>query len=521
MNSRKRLRRPRRKSAVVYLAGAGPGDPGLLTVRAARLLQSADAVVYDGLVNPVLVDRLKAQKWNVSKHFPVDRRKHGANQDQINRLLVRIALQGKTVVRLKGGDPFIFGRGGEEASFLKKHGIPFEVVPGVSAGSSVPAYAGIPVTDRRFASSVTFVTCHEDSTKKNSGIDWNALARLGGTLVFFMGWKNLDAVASRLMREGRLASTPCGAIQWGTLPRQRVVEGTLKNIAARVAHAQLMPPALIVVGETVSLRRELDWFEQKPLFAKRVLITRPENQSEGIAAALRERGAEAIECPAIRIFPPVSFAEMDRAIRRMNFFDWVVFTSTNGADFFLKRLVLLKKDVRILSGVKVAAIGEATAHVLAEKGIRADLVPDEFHTEALVQALNRLGEVRSKHFLLPRADIAPLFLRKALENAGGRVTAVTAYRTVPAAGKALLLRQLAGQGGPDFVLFSSASTVRYFFTALPKRLRNKIKNKLVSIGPVTSREIHALGMKPLLEAKVHTADGLVQALEQFVLKPKE
>ncbi len=509
-----------RTQGKVYLIGAGPGDPGLLTVRGARLLHKADAVVYDGLVNPLLLENLHAEKWNVSKSFASGSRRHGTDQGKINRLLVRLARQGKTVARLKGGDPFIFGRGGEEASCLKKYGISFEVVPGVSAAASVPAYAGIPVTDRRFASSVTLVTCHEDPAKGKSEINWRALAELGGTLVFFMGLKNIESVIGRLILEGRRSTTPCCVIEWGTLPKQRVIEGTLKTIAGRVARAGLRSPALTVVGETAALRGELGWFEQKSLFAKKIIVTRPESQNAELSCLLRERGAEVIECPAIQILPPKNILALDRALRDLAPFDWILFTSVNSAGFFFKRLKALKKDARALRGVKIGAVGETTARFLAGHGLCADLIPGEFHTRALVAALLKKKWVRGKHFLLPRTDIAPPFLKQALEKAGGRVTAVAAYRTVRDVRKIARLREAIQAGAPDFVLLTSASTARHFFTALPGTLRAKIRRQLVSIGPATTEALRLLGLRPLLEAREHTAEGLVRALEDWNVSKK-
>jgi len=504
---------------VVYLAGAGPGDPGLITLRASQLLREADAVVYDGLVNPLLLKGLKAELWNVSKHFPIRTANHGADQSQINRLLVKLARSGKKVVRLKGGDPFIFGRGGEEASFLKKNKICFEVVPGVSAGNAVPAYAGIPVTDRRFASSVTFVTSHEDPDKKN-GIDWNAVARLGGTLVFFMGWKKLAEVSDRLIREGLSAKTPCAAIQWGTMPGQRVVEGELKNIAVRVTREDLRPPALIVVGKTAGLRRDLDWFGKKPLLGKRVLVTRPENQNTDLCSLLAEQGAEAIACPVIRIVPPRSFSALDQAIEHLDLFDWILFTSTNSAEYFFGRLTFLGLDARALRGLKVAAMGPATADFMVTKGVRADLIPGNFETAGLIQELKKRAALKGQRFLLPRTDIAPPELKKQLERGGARVTAVTAYRTLQDKEIRNRVRAAVCEKQPDYVLFASASSVRYFFSALPRKFWGKIQKRLVSIGPATTQALKDLGMKPCLEAREHTGRGLVEALIKKVRSSK-
>lgn len=503
--------RSTKRKGTVYLAGAGPGDPGLITMRAWQLLRDADAVVYDGLVNPCLLKGLKAELWNVSKNFPIRTANHGADQNQINRLLVQLARAGKKVVRLKGGDPFVFGRGGEEASFLKKNKILFEVVPGVSAGNAVPAYAGIPVTDRRLASSVTFVTSHEDPNKKN-GINWNAVARLGGTLVFFMGWKKLAEVSDRLIHEGLSAETPCAAIQWGTLPSQRVVEGKLKNIAAQVTRADLRPPALIIVGKTAGLRHDLDWFGQKPLFGKRILVTRPENQNTELCNLLAEQGADAVVCPVIRIVPPRSFLALDKAIAQIDLFDWIVFTSTNAAEYFFSRLSVLGLDSRALRGLKVAAMGPATADFIASKGIRVDLIPRHFEMAGLIKELKNRHALQGKYFLLPRTDIAPPELKKHLEMGGAHVTAVTAYRTVQDREILKRVRNSVSENLPDYILFASASSARYFFSALPRKFWGKIQKRLVSIGPATTQALKDLRMNPCLEAREHTGRGMVEAL---------
>lgn len=498
------------KKGKVYLAGAGPGDPGLITVAASQILNEADAVVYDGLVNPVLVAGLPAKKWNVSKHFPVRTARHGADQAQINRLLLKLARQGKTVVRLKGGDPFVFGRGGEEASFLKKHRVPFEIISGVSAGHAVPAYAGIPVTDRRRASSVTFVTSHEAPSKQEV-LNWSAVARLGGTLVFFMGWKNLKEVSARLMAEGLSARTPGAAIQWGTMPEQKTVEGTLGDLASKVQRAGLKPPALIVIGQTAGLRRSLKWFEAKPLFGRKIVITRPERQNASLRLLLQRQGAEVLECPSIRILPPKSFRALDKALRQLRQYDAVLFTSTNAVDAFFERLSALGRDARALAQTAVIAMGPATTAALKSRGVRADHVPPQYETRALVRYLKKGGLLHGKHYLLPRTDIAPEELKKSLESCGTKVTAVTSYRTVQDVQLRRTIEQAAARQ-PDFVLFASASAARYFFKALPRRFWSKMKNRLVSIGPATTRALQSMGLRPCLEARSHTSEGLVAIL---------
>ena len=501
------------KKGIVYLAGAGPGDPGLITRRAMEVLRRADAVVYDQLVNPALLELCpEAVKIPAAKRISKGPQStHGTDQKKINGLLARYGRLGKTVVRLKGGDPFIFGRGGEEAFYLKEHGIPFEIIPGVSAANAVPAYAGIPVTDRRFASSVTFVTCHEDPAKGKSGLDWPALARLQGTLVFFMGMSNLKPVMDTLMRHGRSGATPVSVIERGTLPGQRVVEGNLKTIAARVKREGLSPPALVVVGDVARLRQDLKWFEKKPLFGRHILVTRPEAQAGPLCGALQAQGAFVHEFAAIRIAPPKSFAPLDRALRNLKNFDAVIFTSTNAANAFFSRLARLGKDTRSLAGLRVAVIGEATARLLAEKGVRADLVPDSFHSRELARELKKRNWIRRRHFLLPRTDIAPPLLKEALESGGGRVTEVMAYRTLPGGDRKELKKLLAGTA-MDYALFASASSVSHFFRQLPGPLCAKIKRRLVSIGPATTAAMKALGLKPCLEARRHTIEGLVETL---------
>lgn len=496
----------------VILAGAGPGAPGLLTLKAAEVLCAADVVVYDRLVNQALLEFApRAEKIFVGKTGNVGAR-HALPQrmqNEINRLLVRLARRGKCVVRLKGGDPFIFGRGGEEAEFLAKYHVPFEVIPGVSAGTGAPAYAGIPLTDRRFASQVTFVTGHEDPANEKSQVDWKKLAQLGGTLVSFMGVKNLPKVIEGLLAGGRSVKTPVAVIEWGTLPHERVVTGTLGSIQKLCRAAKIESPALTVVGEVVSLRRKLHGRAKKPLAGKTILVTRARAQASELVRRLSEKGARVLEFPTIEILPPSRPEEIDREAARLSHYDWVVFTSRNGVRFFFERLKALGKDARIFSGVRLAAIGEKTAQALQAEGLSADLVPGEFTSRALFEHLKKRGEIRGRKFLLARADIAPPDFRQALGKEGATVTEIETYRTRPAAGvpPKLFMHQKI-----DYVTFTSSSTVKNFFEALPGNIGKKIGARFVTIGPVTSRTLREYGFKPYREAKVHTVEGLVEVL---------
>ena len=490
------------------MVGAGPGDAGLLTLKGKEALQSAEAVVYDWLVNPKLLELAPApEKIFVGKKGGTYYREQG----EINRILLRLAKKGKLVVRLKGGDPFIFGRGGEEADFLARKKIDFEVIPGVSAGIGVPAYAGIPLTDRRFASHVTFVTGHEDPTKKSAEVDWRKLGALGGTLVSFMGVKNLQRIVRALRDSGKSPQTPVAVVEWGTLPSQRVVVGTLKDIVRKCKQARLESPALTIVGEVVKLRQRLDWFQKKPLQGKKIVVTRARAQASDLVRSLSEKGAEVLEFPTIEILPPSRSDEIDREIRRLSDYDWVIFTSVNGVRFFFGRVRFLGKDSRIFASTRIAAIGEKTAEALQEKGLRADLVPDDFTSRALFESLRAKNLVRGKKFLLGRADIAPPDLCESLKKEGADVVEIEVYRTHPQFDKQKLFEWL-GKQGVDFVTFTSSSTVRNFFEPIPPSMRKKLRTRFVTIGPVTSRTLREYGFRPFKEAKVHTIEGLVETL---------
>ena len=448
-----------RKQGKVYLVGAGPGDPGLLTLKAKECIEKADVVVYDNLANRVFLNY--ARKGAELVYAGKEGGRHHLTQDEINGLIVAHAKEGKAVVRLKGGDPFIFGRGGEEAQELTRAGIPFEIVPGVTSAIAVPAYAGIPLTHRDFTTTVAFITGHEDPLKEKSTIPWEKISTGAGTLVFLMGVGNLSKIAEELIANGRSPQTPVAVIQNGTVAEQRTACGVLENIGEVAQKAGLKPPAIIVVGEVVGLREELAWFDRKPLFGKRVVITRAREQASTFMAGLRELGAECIEFPTIEVTPPSSYAPLDEAIGNLARYGWMIFTSTNGVKAFFERLWLLGKDSRDLSGIKVAAIGAKTGDALRGRGVRPDLVPGEFRAEAVVEAF-RSQEVRGKRILLPRAAEAREVLPDELQKMGASVDVVEVYRTIRADVDRKPLRDLLEKGRVHMVTFTSSSTVRNF-----------------------------------------------------------
>jgi uroporphyrinogen III methyltransferase / synthase len=476
----------------VYLVGAGPGDPGLMTLRAVELIARADAILYDRLIPKGALEgaRGDAELVYVGKQPGAP----ALPQEEINAKLVELARAGRSVVRLKGGDPFVFGRGGEEAAALADAGVPFEVVPGVTAGVAAPAYAGIPVTHRDTSSAVAFVTGHEDADKAESALDWHALARFPGTLVFYMGVKNLPLIAERLQGAGRPGDEPAAVVARGTLAGQRAVSGTLADISERVSGAGLEPPAITLVGPVAQLRDTLAWLEQRPLYGRTVAVTRARAQASGLAAWLAELGAEVVETPAIRIEP--------RAVdRSLTGYDLVCVTSPNGASLLMAAL----GDARGLAGATVAAIGPGTAAELQRHGIRADVVPERSVAEALAEALEAIP-VTDKRVLIARAAEARDVLPDALKERGANVDVVALYDTVP---EPLEEAQREALGRADYVTFTSSSTVRFFMTALDGLPTNA---RVVSIGPVTSATAREHGLEVHVEAERHDIDGLVEAL---------
>jgi uroporphyrinogen III methyltransferase / synthase len=492
-------------AGTVYLVGAGPGDPGLVTRRALEAVREADAIVYDRLVPTGLL--AEARPDADLRYAGKEPGKPSMEQDQINALLVELARSGKSVVRLKGGDPFVFGRGGEEAQALAAAGIPFEVVPAVTAGIAAPAYAGIPVTHRDEASAVAFVTGHQDPSKPESAIDWEALARFPGTLVFYMGMKQLPEISRRLIEDGRAADMPAAVVERGTLPGQRAVVGTLADIADRVQAEGVKPPAITVVGPVASLADEIAWIHQRPLNGRTVAVTRARAQSSGLAQRLARLGAEVVETPAIRIEPRPVNGEVAQAAREIGSFALVCVTSPNGAALLLDAVEAVGGDARSFAGVEVAAIGPGTAAELARRGIRADVVPQVSTAEGLLDALADI-DVAGERVLVARASEARDMLPDGLAERGADVVVVPLYDTVA---EKLGDDQLAAVERADYVTFTSSSTVRFFMDALagnglPERAR------VISIGPITSGTARELGLEVHAEATQHDIDGLVETL---------
>jgi uroporphyrinogen III methyltransferase / synthase len=492
----------------VYIIGAGPGDPGLITLRGAACIREADVIIYDHLVSPEIL-RHAGEKVRLI-YAGKQGGDHTLSQDEINRRLVEEAGRGNVVARLKGGDPFIFGRGGEEAEVLREAGIPFEIVPGVTSAVAVPAYAGIPLTHRSHTSSVAFVTGHEDPTKGKSDIDWAALAGIG-TLVFLMGVKNLPAIAENLIRCGKDATTPAALIRRGTTPDQETLTGTLGDIARKAGEHHFAAPAILVVGGVVGLRETMNWFETRPLFGRGIVITRPEVQAEGLAELLRAQGARVIPFPVIRIVPPESWAPLDQALDKLETYHWIVFTSANGVSSFFRRLRERGRDIRDLKGIRIATIGPATAAAVGALGIRVDLIPEEFISEGVVRAF--AGEnLRGCRVLLPRAEEARDVIPEGLAEMGAKVDVVTAYRTVRSDRDAAELLPLFAGGKVDVITFTSPSTVTHFLGVMGPDFRLPARVRIACIGPVTAAAAQKAGLTVNIFQECYTIPELVNAI---------
>lgn len=497
----------------VSLLGAGPGDPELITLRALRRLRLADVVLYDALVHSDLLDHVRPEAERVF----VGKRAGRASERQssINERLIEAARQGKRVVRLKGGDPYLFGRGSEEAEALAAAGIPFDVVPGVASPMAASAYTGISLTHRNLASSVAYVTATESIEKDESAHDWSKLATATQTLVFFMGLRKLDSLMQRLIEHGRSPTTPAAVVSNASLPCQRTVIGTVGDIAERVRLEKLEMPALTIVGPVVSLHEALAWYEALPLFGKRVLITRPEGQSDEMAEALRDQGAEPVELPTVQIVPPTDPARLTRHVLRAGSYAWAIFTSVNGVDAVFEVIEREGLDARLFGGVRIAAIGPATSAALARHGVRADVVPAEFRGEAVAEAIfARDPDLTNKRVLIPRAEVAREILPEMLRARGAHVDVVPAYRTlpVPPEGFAAIRERLA-QGAIDIVAFTSSSTVERLVEGLGDAARRLLATPQVAcIGPITADTARRLGLTPHVVAETYTAPGLVTAL---------
>jgi uroporphyrinogen III methyltransferase / synthase len=499
----------------VYLVGAGPGDPGLITLRGKYLLEHAQVVVYDYLANPKLLS-----------YVPQDARLiyagkkggglHAFTQEGINKLLVELAKEGHMVVRLKGGDPFIFGRGAEEIEELVSEGIDFEVVPGVTSATAAATYAGIPITHREYTASVAFVTGHEDPTKKFSNISWEKLATGVGTIVIYMGIKTLPSITQKLIDFGRSPETPVAVVRWASTPQQRSVVGTLATICDVVTQADIKPPALVIVGEVVKLRNTIDWFEKRPLFGRRIIVTRTREQASDLVAQLEEHGAECLEYSTIHIEPVDDYRVVDQAIAGIAGYHWLLFTSLNAVTYFFRRLAHLGYDSRHLAGTSIAVVGKATAEELLKYGVKADLVPEKFTGEGLAESLVRT-EVQGNRVLLPRALRASEILPEMLIEAGASVTIAPVYRNVPPQGPKEELRDQLLEGSVDLVTFTSSSTVTNFLTMIDAtddeelhRLLDQVT--IAAIGPITAETIREHGLRVDIQPERYTISDMVQAI---------
>ena len=495
---------------ICYLAGAGPGDLGLVTLKVKECVEGAEVIVYDYLCNPGIlawappgVELIYAGKKAGA---------HTLTQEEINAVLVEKTRAGKCVVRLKGGDPFVFGRGGEEAGALAEAGLRFEIIPGVSSAIAAPAYAGIPVTHRGLAAQLTIFTGHEDPTKTESALDFAQLAATPGTKVMLMGVERMGVITGRLMEHGAAPETPVALVRWGTTGRQQTLRGTLGDIARRVEESGFQAPAVAVIGDVVGLRERLNWFETRPLFGRRIVVTRTRKQAGALSGALGRLGADVFELPTIRIEPPKELREFAELVRDVHGYDWLVFTSPNGVTAFFEMFFKLYNDARAIGGVRIAAIGPATAARVRDYHLAVDLQPEEFVAEAVVAAFQKQGSVENERFLLARAETARDVLPKELSRLGAIVDEAIAYRTVPetedVSGGIARFRS----EGADLITFTSSSTVENFMALklpLPATL------KTASIGPVTSKTMRELGLTVDVEARQYDIPGLVAAVRKY------
>jgi uroporphyrinogen III methyltransferase/synthase len=480
-------------------------------VRGQELLADCDAVVIDALANPSLVARARANGVEPSV-YDVGKRggaSDSTRQEEINALLVRLAREGKRVVRLKGGDPFVFGRGGEEALALAAARCAFEVVPGVTAGVAAPAYAGIPVTHRGLAASVTFVTGHEDPSKEDEQVDWSALARAGGTIVLYMGVRALPRIVACLRDGGLAGDTPAAAIRWGTHPRQQTVEATLATLVDAITSARLMAPVITVIGRVVELRDQIAWFEARPLFGRRILVTRARAQASTLSRRLTAEGADVVETPAIRI-EPLDQAPLRDTLSRLSTYGWAIFTSQNAVAWFWEGLRSIPLDARALAGIQLAAIGPATSGALLERGLAVDVVPQRFVAEGLLDVLRQRDDVRGARVLYATAEGARDVLPAGLREMGARVDVVPLYRSVPSSDGASELRERLEHGEIDLVTLTSASSVDGYVAAVGAEAARLAP--AASIGPITTDAARRAGLTVAIEAEVSTIDGLVDAI---------
>ena len=503
------------KNGKVYLVGAGPGDPGLITLRGQYLLGRAEVVVYDYLANVKLLKHVPESAIRIYAG-----KKGGAThthtQDEINQMLVDHARAGRIVVRLKGGDPFIFGRGGEEIERLAGSGINFEVVPGVTSATAAATYAGIPITHRGYTASVAFLTGHEDPTKPNSNIHWDKLATGAGTIVVYMGIKNLPVIMENLIKHGRDPETPVAVVRWASTPKQHSVVGTLETITDIVREAGIRPPSLIIIGDVVRLRDTIDWFEKRPLFGKQIIVTRTRDQASELVAGLEESGANCLEYSTINIEPVESYEEFDGELERLAEYNWILFTSINGVHFFFKRLYKRGMDARDLKGPSIAVVGKATADALLDYGVKADLMPETFTGEGLAETLLDKG-VEGRNILIPRAVRAREILPETLRGAGAQVRVVPVYLNAPPKGRKDELRAEIESGRVDMVTFTSSSTVRNFLTMVDAESQEELAGlmervTITAIGPITAKTIIDSGLKVDIQPEEFTIPAMIDAI---------
>ncbi len=503
----------------VYLAGAGPGDHRLMTLRCFECLQEADVIVFDRLVNPAILSYARDDAEIIfAGKLP---KKHFMKQDEINDLLVQKSREGKSVLRLKGGDPLIFGRGSEEALALHEHQIAFEIIPGISSAVAAPAYAGIPLTHRQLASSFSVITGHDaDENQGQSLKNCISLAMDTDTLVFLMGMSHLENIVESLLSKGHQPTALVAIIQWGTTPEQKVIKGNLGNIAQKAKQEGISSPAVIVVSPTVALSDDLQWYGKDPLSGKRVMITRPSQQSSSMLKLVQDQGGEAWLFPSIAIAPPKDKLSMRNALEEIHQYHWIVFTSVNGVEAFFKALHKLKRDARSLSSIKFSAIGSKTAEALKSYGIIADYTPDIYTSEALVKGLKQQLS-KNDRILIPRAEEAPKVFQY-LKEGGHYINEVPAYRTIASQAQASMARQMLEEGKMDVLTFTSASTVTHFINAMgfddPKTILSK--TLIACIGPVTARQVRAFGLKVSIEAQQSTTEGLMDAILNYFKKEK-
>jgi uroporphyrinogen III methyltransferase/synthase len=500
------------KSGQVYLVGAGPGELGLVTLRAKECIENADVIAYDHLANPEI---LRWARDDAEIIYAGKEPGQSRTQQEINALLIEKAREGKEVVRLKGGDPFVFGRGAEEAQAIADAGIPFEIVPGITSAIAGPAYAGIPMTHRAHNSHVTFFAGHEDPAKAESAIDYAALAKLGGTQVMLMGVERLGSVTSEMLKQGVRSDLPVALVRSATTGQQETLTGTLSDIAQKAVASDFKAPAVAVFGEVVALRDSLNWYEKRPLLGKRIVVTRTRKQASVLSNKLRALGAHVIELPTIRIEPPSDLREFAELVQDAHSYDWIVFTSANGVEAFFDVFFKLYDDAREIGGAQIAAIGPTTAQRVKDFHLHVDLQPDEFVAEAVVREFKKQGSIENLRILLVRAEKARDVLPKELSAAGAIVDEAFAYRTVPETRDISGAQRQLAQDGAHLITFTSSSTVENFLALAllwPKGMR------IASIGPITSKTVRDRGLTVDVEARRHDIDGLVQAIREFFEK---